>query len=172
LLNTTHNGGTFDGVKLAEYFYTGDGSSLPPFKNTSDMSRIIAGGDAMSQYLDGFGNLALKELTTKGTLEGLVFKDDSKRYLQDRPYIGTLENNLFSHTVLGGFSNAMAEITIVSASQISIKFTIEDHFGGSIEDASSALPGLAAFYTLQHRFSGPSKYKGFKWYFEVIRNYN
>lgn len=71
---------------------------------------------------------------------------------------------------MGGTQQVNATIRSISATSISVKYVVWDHFGaGGVSDANSSLPGLPELYWLQRNGSNPDKYKPFIWNVKVIR---
>jgi hypothetical protein len=87
-------------------------------------------------------------------------------------YFGDLgtPKGVFLYTVLGGYSDLKTEITLITSNEISVKYTISDHFGADAPDARRILPGLAGVYYLQNYHCENGKHHPFVWSVEINRS--
>jgi len=154
---------TSDDDTLFDHFVSGSGGRLD-FATPSDMARIIGGASAFTTFADGFERALNSHIATTGTLCGF----DGDTYIRaHRP--GYFHDPLFAWAVMGGYSRIEARVS-QTASGVTVRYKIYDHFGAGVTDASSYLLGLSAMYYLQHFHGVPGRaYTPFIWSVEIQR---
>lgn len=131
---------------LITHFETGRGSNGPVFGKGSSMSGILSEDDQFIEMATLFEYSLINHLKRGGGFNGFN-GNDVLRIARQGKYI---KDTWFMHTVMGGFQQVDAEIKVVSATQLRIRYTLWDHFGAGTNDAGSLLPGLPSLYWLQH----------------------
>ncbi len=145
--------------RLFNHFLTGSGSSID-FSTGSDMSRIIGGTNAITQFTQQFEQSIADYFNIHNSLAGYNCQAE---LIRTRPgYIGKWDS-LFSVAVMGGYQRLEARIRIRNGI-LRIRYRIFDHYGGGVNDAWSYLPGLSGLYYLQHYVTGSTNtYQPFIW---------
>ena len=132
--------------QLVTHFETGGGAMLPLFSPSSAMAGILREDDQFLEMVEQFESNLVNHLKRTGSLEGFSGNDIFGVARQGK-YI---KDTWFMHTVMGGFKQVDAQIQIVTANQIKVRYTLWDHFGAGTNDATSSTIGLPSLYWLQH----------------------
>lgn len=134
-----------EGYSLLQNFMTGGGKPKE-FGTDSEMSKILSQDRAFIELISFFEKKLTQHLRdNNGNLSGFNGATALAEARQDKYIKGTW----FMHTVMGGFSQVDALVT-VTKKQVIIAYRVWDHFGAGRSDAVSKLPGLPSMYWLQH----------------------
>ncbi len=147
------------GARLAIHFGGGKGKNLY-WSSSSVLAKEIEASGEFKKYSQAFEKAAMDFYKANKTLDGFKIKAESS--LENEPNLNG--SSLFLTTTVGGIQGVKAKITKISATDITVKYTVMDTFGAGTSDQTGKkqfLPGLVSMYVLQHFKSNGKSFRPF-----------